>query len=197
VRHHHSVPDEDIAFRRADVALGTLFSNVVMFFIILTTALTLHAHGITSISTTRQAAEALRPFAGDYAYFLYTIGLVGTGLLAIPTLAGSAAYAFAETFDWDYGLDEKFRNAVAFYSVFILATVAGAAMNLFHVDPIKALFWSAVLNGLLAPFLLIALFVVATDKRIMDGQTSSMTTRVVVGVTTVVMFGAAIGMFVF
>jgi len=189
--------DGELHDRRIDIGVGTFFSNVVMFFIILTTALTLHAHGITTISTTRQAAEALRPLAGDYAYFLYTIGLVGTGLLAIPTLAGSAAYAFAETFDWDYGLDEKFRNALAFYSVFILATIAGAAMNGFHVDPIKALFWSAVLNGLLAPFLLIALFVVATDKRIMDGQTSSLTTRWVVGATTVVMFGAAIGMFVF
>jgi Mn2+/Fe2+ NRAMP family transporter len=188
---------DELHDRRIDIGVGTFFSNVVMFFIILTTALTLHAHGVTSISTTRQAAEALRPLAGNYAYFLYTIGLVGTGLLAIPTLAGSAAYAFAETFDWVYGLDEKFKNAISFYSVFILATVAGAAMDLFNVDPIKALFWSAVLNGLLAPFLLIALFVVATDKRIMQGQTSSRTTRWVVGVTTVVMFGAAVGMFVF
>ena len=120
----------------------------------------------------------MRPLAGDGAYFLYTIGLVGTGLLAIPTLAGSAAYAFAETFDWAYGLDEKFKNALSFYSVFILATITGAAMNGLHVDPIKALFWSAVLNGLLAPFLLIALFVVATDQRVMQGQTSSLTTRV-------------------
>jgi len=189
--------DDELHDRRIDIGVGTFFSNVVMFFIVLTTALTLHAHGITTIGTTRQAAEALRPLAGDGAYLLYTIGLVGTGLLAIPTLAGSAAYAFAETFDWDYGLDEKFRNALLFYSVFILATIAGAAMNGFHVDPIKALFWSAVLNGLLAPFLLVALFVVATDQRIMDGQTSSRTTRWVVGVTTVLMFGAAIGMFVF
>jgi Mn2+/Fe2+ NRAMP family transporter len=180
-----------------DIGVGTFFSNVVMFFIILTTALTLHAHGITSISTTRQAAEALRPLAGDHAYFLYTIGLVGTGLLAIPTLAGSAAYAFAETFDWAYGLDEKFRNAVSFYSVFILATVVGAALDLFKVDPIKALFWSAVVNGLLAPFLLIALLLVASDKRIMHTQTSSLTTRWVVGATTVIMSGAAIAMFVF
>ncbi len=183
--------------RRIDIGVGTLFSNVVMFFIILTTALTLHAHGIVKIDSTRQAAEALRPLAGDYAYFLYTIGLVGTGLLAIPTLAGSAAYAFAETFDWAYGLDEKFNNAISFYCVFILATVSGAAMNLFKVDPIKALYWSAIVNGLLAPFLLVALLLIATDKRVMHGQTSSITTRWVVGVTTVVMFGAAVGMFVF
>jgi Mn2+/Fe2+ NRAMP family transporter len=183
--------------RRIDIGVGTFFSNIVMFFVILTTAMTLHAHGITTVSTTRQAAEALRPLAGNYAYFFYTIGLVGTGLLAIPTLAGSAAYAFAETFDWDYGLDEKLHNAVSFYAVFILATVAGAALDLFHVDPIKALYWSAIVNGLLAPFLLVALYLVATDKRIMEGQTSSRVTRWVVVVTTVVMFGAAVGMFVF
>ena len=105
-----------------------------MFFIHLTTALTLHAHGVKRISTIRQAAEALRPLAGNYAYFLYTVGLVGTGLLAIRTLAGSAAYAFAETFDWVYGLNEKFKNAISFYLIFILATVAGAAMDLFNVD---------------------------------------------------------------
>jgi Mn2+/Fe2+ NRAMP family transporter len=150
-----------------------------------------------AITTTREAAEALRPLAGNYAYFLYTIGLVGTGLLAVPTLAGSAAYAFAETFDWAYGLDEKFHNAVSFYSVFILATVAGAALDFFRVDPIKALFWSAVVNGVLAPFLLVALLLVSNDARIMNGQVSSRLTRVVVVLTTMIMFGAAIGMFIF
>ena len=187
--------DGELRDRRIDIAAGTFFSNVVMFFIILTTAMTLHAHGITSISTTREAAEALRPLAGDHAYFLYTLGLVGTGLLAIPTLAGSAAYAFAETFDWAYGLDEKFGDAISFYSVFIIATVGGAALDLFKVDPIKALFWTAVINGLLAPFLLIALLLVASDGRIMNGQISSRPTRWIVGITTVIMFGAAIAMF--
>jgi Mn2+/Fe2+ NRAMP family transporter len=154
-------------------------------------------HGITIISTSKEAASALRPLAGDYAYFLYTLGIIGTGLLAIPTLAGSAAYAFAETFDWSYGLNEKLHNAVSFYSVFIFATVAGAALDFFKIDPIKALFWSAVVNGVLAPFLLVALLCVSNDKRIMEGQVSSRVTRTVVVVTTIVMFGAAIGMFVF
>ena len=188
---------KELRDRRIDIGVGTFFSNVVMFFVILTTAMTLHAHGVTKIATTREAAEALRPLAGEGAYFLYTLGLVGTGLLAIPTLAGSAAYAFAETFDWAYGLDEKFQNAVSFYLVFIVATVAGAAMDLFDVNPIKALYWSAIVNGLLAPFLLVALFLVATDRKIMQRQTSSTITRWVVGTTTVVMFGAAVGMFVF
>jgi NRAMP (natural resistance-associated macrophage protein)-like metal ion transporter len=186
----------ELADRRIDVGVGTFFSNLVMFFIILTTALALHQHGILEVTSTKQAAEALRPFAGDYAYFLYTLGIVGTGLLAIPTLAGSAAYAFAETFNWNYGLDEKFRNAVAFYSVFVLATVAGAALDFFDIDPIKALFWSAIVNGLLAPFLLVVVLLVASNKRIMHGQTSSRITRSVVAITTLVMFAAAIGMFI-
>ncbi len=197
VIHRKGATRREINDRRLDVGIGTFFSNVVMFFIILTTALTLHAHGITTIATTKDAAEALRPLAGDYAYFLYTIGIVGTGLLAIPTLAGSAAYAFAETFDWVYGLDEKFKNAISFYAVFIIATVGGGVLDLLRIDPIKALYWSAIVNGVLAPFLLVALLLVSNDKRIMQGQPSSRVTRAVVIITTIVMFGAAVGMFVF
>jgi Mn2+/Fe2+ NRAMP family transporter len=195
--HRQDATHTEIVDRRIDVGIGTFFSNLVMFFIILTTALTLNRHGITEIATTRDAAQALRPLAGEYAYFLYTAGILGTGLLAIPTLAGSAAYAFAETFDWAYGLDEKFNDAVSFYAVFILATVAGAALDLFDVDPIKALFWSAIVNGMLSPFLLAAVWFVASDRRIMRGQISSPLTRVVVALTTVLMLGAGIGMFVF
>ena len=197
MRHHQQVPDEDIAYRRADVALGTLFSNVVMFFIILVTALTLGAHGITEITTTRQAAEALRPLAGDAAYLLYSVGIIGTGLLAIPTLAGSAAYAFAETFDWAYGLDRKFRQATSFYAVFALAILAGASMDFMDIDPIKALFWAAVINGVLAPFLLVGVLLVASDRKLMQGQPSSRISRVTVAIATVLMFAAAIGLFVF
>ncbi|PNS09428.1 NRAMP family divalent metal transporter [Solilutibacter silvestris] len=197
MRHHHAVPDEDIAFRRADVALGTLFSNVVMFFIILVAALTLGAHGVTDITTTRQAAEALRPLAGDAAYLLYTVGIIGTGLLAIPTLAGSAAYAFAETFDWTYGLDRKFPQATSFYAVFALAILAGIMMDFLKIDPFKALFWTAVINGLLAPFLLVGVLLVASDRTLMKGQPSSLVSRVCVGITTILMFAAAIGLFVF
>jgi len=194
---HRRRTSREIVDRRIDVGVGTFFSNLVMFFIILTTALTLHRHGILTINTTRDAATALRPLAGNYAYFLYTLGIVGTGLLAIPTLAGSAAYAIAETFDWAYGMDERFENAVSFYSVFILATVIGAALDFFNVDPIKALLWSAIINGVLAPFVLVALLLVASDPRIMHGQVSSLVTRVVVVITTLLMFGAAIGMFIF
>lgn len=197
MRHDQPVPDEDIAFRRADVALGTLFSNVVMFFIILVTALTLGAHGITQITTTREAAEALRPLAGNAAYLLYSLGIIGTGLLAIPTLAGSAAYAFAETFDWAYGLDRKFRQATSFYAVFALAILAGMSMDFMGINPIKALFWTAVINGVLAPFLMVGVLLVASDRKLMKGQPSSLASRVCVTIATVLMFGAAVGLFAF
>jgi Mn2+/Fe2+ NRAMP family transporter len=187
---------QELSDRRIDVGLGTFFSNMAMFFIILTTASTLHRHGITQIETSRDAAAALRPLAGDYAYYLYTIGIVGTGLLAIPTLAGSAAYAVAETFDWRYGLDEKLKNATSFYAVFVLATIAGAVLDLLHINPIKALYWTAIINGFLAPFLLAGLLRVASDRKIMRDQPSSSISRYVVILTTVLMFGAAIGMLV-
>jgi NRAMP (natural resistance-associated macrophage protein)-like metal ion transporter len=183
--------------RRIDITLGTLFSNVVMFFIILTTALTLHEAGVTDIATTRQAAEALRPLAGDLAYWLFTLGIVGTGLLAIPTLAGSAAYAFAETFDWAYGLDNRLQQARAFYGVFALAIACGIVLDFSGIDPMKAMFGSAVINGVLAPFLLAGILFVASDERIMQGQCGSLATRGVVAVATVLMFGAAAALFVF
>jgi Mn2+/Fe2+ NRAMP family transporter len=195
--HRHGATRRGLSDRRWDVGIGTFFSNVVMFFIILTTALTLHAHGINTITTSKAAAEALRPLAGDYAYFLYTVGILGTGLLAIPTLAGSAAYAFAETFDWVYGLDEKFQNAISFYAVFIAATIGGGVLDLLRINPIKALYWTAIINGVLAPFLLLALLLVTNDRHVMRDQPSSRLARTTVGITMVIMFAAAIGMFIF
>jgi NRAMP (natural resistance-associated macrophage protein)-like metal ion transporter len=125
VRQREHATKREIVDRKIDVGTGTFFSNLVMYFIILSAALTLHAHGQTHIETSRQAAEALKPLAGSLAYTLYTVGLIGVGLLAIPTLTGSAAYAFAETFKWRQGLDEKFKGASAFYMVVILSTVLG------------------------------------------------------------------------
>ncbi len=185
-----------IVRRKIDVGVGTFFSNVAMFFIILTTALTLHRAGITHVDTSRQVADALRPLAGRWATLLYTLGLIGTGALAIPTLAGSAAYAFAELFGWREGMDEHFRGAPAFYAVILLSLLAGVAMDFANVNVVAALYWSAVLNGLLAPFLLTGILVAASDRELMHGQPSSWLGRVVVGVTTVAMFGAAVGMFV-
>ena len=188
---------KQIADRKLDVGTGTFISNMVMFFIILTTALTLNKSGHTQIESSRQAAEALRPLAGNSAAFLFTTGIVGLGLLAVPTLAGSAAYAFAETFGWQQGLDETFPRARAFYLVVIASVAFGVVLDLLNVSAMKALYWSAVVNGLLAPFLLLAILFVARDRKFMQGQPSSTLSLWVVGATTVLMFGAAIGMFVF
>ena len=182
--------------RRIDVATGAFASNVVMYFIILTTALTLHKSGVTNIETSRQAAEALRPLAGNFAAILFTLGVLGTGFLAVPTLAGSAAYAFAETFAWRQGLDERFVRARSFYFVFIVSMGMAITLNFLKISPIKALYWAAIINGLLAPFLLVGILIIACSRTIMRDQPSSMISRIVVGVTAVLMFGAAIGMFV-
>jgi NRAMP (natural resistance-associated macrophage protein)-like metal ion transporter len=187
---------KEIIDRKIDVGVGTFFSNFVMYFIILTTALTLHQHGMRDIETSKQAAEALRPLAGTFAYLLYTIGLIGVGFLAIPTLAGSAAYAFAETFSWKEGLDEPFRGARPFYAVLIFSMLLGIAMDFLKVNPVKALFWTAVINGVLAPFLLVGVLIAASDRKLMQGQPSSWLSRIAVGIITLVMFTAAAAMFI-
>jgi NRAMP (natural resistance-associated macrophage protein)-like metal ion transporter len=186
----------EIVDRKLDVGTGTFFSNFVMYFIILTAAVTLHANGVVKIDTSKQAAEALRPLAGSLAYFLYTAGLIGVGLLAIPTLTGSAAYAFAETFKWKEGLDKSFKGARPFYTVLIFSTLLGIAMDFLNINPVKALYWTAIINGVLAPFLLVGILCVACDRKLMENQPSSILSRVVVAVTTLAMFAAAIALFV-
>src|SRR5580693_5728419 len=185
---------KELELRNIDVGVGAFFSNVVMFFIILTTAITLNRHGINHIETTRQAAEALRPFAGKFAATLFTIGIVGVGFLAIPTLAGSAAYAFAETLGWRQGLSKKLRQARWFYALILVSTAAGVALDFIGINPVKALYWTAVINGLLAPFLLVAILIVAGDKKLMQGQPSSRVGWIVVAITTAAMFVAGVAM---
>ncbi len=188
---------KELLVRQYDVGIGTFFSNLVMYFIILSTALTLHRSGLTHIETSRQAAEALVPLAGRFASLLYTVGLLGVGFLAIPTLTGSAAYALAETFGWDQGLDAKLGKARAFYAVILVSTVIAVIFDYSDINPIKALYWSAVANGLLAPFLLIGIFMVIRDSSVMKGQPSSKSAQLIVAITTLLMIGAAIGLFVF
>jgi NRAMP (natural resistance-associated macrophage protein)-like metal ion transporter len=187
----------EITHRTVDIVIGTGASNVAMFFIILTTALTLHRAGITQLETSRQVAEALAPLAGRFATLLYTVGVLGTGLLAIPTLAGSAAYAFAEIFNWRQGMDEIYTRAPGFYAAFLFSIGIGIALDFSRVNPVSALYWTAVINGVLAPFLLVGILIAASDHKLMYGQPSPMRSRLVVGGTTIVMFIAAIGMFVF
>ena len=187
---------QELELRKIDVGVGAFFSNMVMFFIILTTAITLNRHGITHIETTRQAAEALRPLAGKFASTLFTLGIVGVGFLAIPTLAGSTAYAFAETLRWRQGLDKKLKQARWFYGLILLSTGVGIGLDFAGINPVKALYWTAVINGLLAPFLLVAILVVAADKKLMQGQPSSRLGWTVVAITAVAMFAAGVAMFV-
>jgi NRAMP (natural resistance-associated macrophage protein)-like metal ion transporter len=181
--------------RAVDVGLGGFLSNLIAFFIILTGALTLHARGITDIQTSRQAAEALAPLAGNFAAGLYAVAIVAVGLLAIPTLAGSAGYAFSEAFNWPHGLSKKFSEAHAFYGVILLSVGLGIGSDFLNVNPMKFLYWSAVINGVLAPFLLCGILLIAGDRTIMKTQTSSALNRIVVGLTTLAMFAAALAMF--
>jgi NRAMP (natural resistance-associated macrophage protein)-like metal ion transporter len=195
-RRFGAAPREIIA-RKLDIDIGTFFSNLVMFFIILTTASTLRQHGITNIQSSKDAAQALYPLAGKFAGTLFTAGIIGVGFLAIPTLTGSAAYALAETFAWREGLDQRFRGARPFYLVIIVSTFLGVAMDFLNVNPVQTLYWTAVINGLLAPFLLLSVIFVASDRTLMKGHPSSIPSIVVVSIATLLMFGAAIGMFVF
>jgi Mn2+/Fe2+ NRAMP family transporter len=185
---------DEILMRRLDVGVGTLFGNLTFFFITLTTALTLHVHGITQPQTTTQVASALRPIAGSFATQLYTIGLLGTGALAIPTLAGSAAYALAEVFGWKEGMDERPTRAPQFYGVFALSIAIASGMQFARFSPVHALYLSAVINGVLAPFVLAGVLLVASDDVVMQGQPSPWLARVGVAVTAVVMFAAAVAM---
>jgi NRAMP (natural resistance-associated macrophage protein)-like metal ion transporter len=195
VRERQGCTVRDLMSRKTDVGVGAFFAVLVMYFIMLTTSSTLHRNGVTDIETSRQAAEVLRPLAGRFAAVLYTLGILGVGFLAIPTLSGSAAYALAETLNWKQGLDEKLQAARAFYGVVIVSTTVGIAIDFANIHPINALFWTAIVNGLLAPFLLVGILFVASDKKLMMGQPSSRLSRVLVGVTALIMFGAAFGMF--
>ncbi|MGD0940437.1 MAG: Nramp family divalent metal transporter [Terracidiphilus sp.] len=187
---------QELNLRNIDVCVGAFFSNMVMFFIVLTTAITLHGHGITKIETSRQAAEALRPFAGNFAATLFTLGIVGVGFLAIPTLAGSTAYAFAETLGWRQGLNRKLRQARWFYALIMVSTGVGVGLDFIGINPVKALYWTAIINGLLAPFLLVGILIIARDKILMQGQPSSRLGWAVVAIATAAMFVAGVAMFV-
>jgi Mn2+/Fe2+ NRAMP family transporter len=152
---------------RLDTYFGMGFSNLISWFIIVTAAATLHAHGITDVKTSAQAAEALRPIAGPLTFFVFAAGIIGTGLLAVPALAGSAAYALGEAFGWRVGLGRRPHRAKAFYGTIVVATLCGIAINLTHIDPIKALFWSAVINGVVAVPLMITMMVMTMRPKVM------------------------------
>ena len=161
----------ELRYATIDVNIGMGASNIVMFFIILATALTLFKDGKTDIRSAADAAEALRPIAGDFAEILFAGGMIGAGLLAIPILSGSAAYAVSEAFGWRAGLEERWDRAKPFYGVIILATIVGMVLNFTGIDPIDALFYTAILNGIIAPPLLILVMLVARDPKVMGDRT--------------------------
>ncbi len=173
-----------------DVNAGMLFSNAIMYFIILTAAATLNHAGLTNIRTAEEAAGALRPLAGPAAAWLFTIGLVGTGMLGVPVLAGSAAYAVAEAAAWRAGMDERIGTAGQFYGVIAVAMVAGMAMNFAHVNAIRLLIWSAVINGLLAPPLIAIILLVCNNPRIMGSHRNGRGLNVLGGIAAVLMTAA-------
>ena len=187
----------EIKDAHADVNAGMLFSNLVMFFIIVTTATTLGAHGKHDIASAQQAAEALRPLAGPFAYLLFTLGMVGTGLLAVPSLAGSSAYVLSDIFRFRQGMDEKPRRAPKFYAAVVAGIAVGVAMNVAHVDPIKALYWSAVANGVAAAPLVIIVTMIANTRRVMGKWCNSRIANVWAGLAIATMTGAAILLFVY
>ena len=188
--------DIEIKKEKIDTIVGMLFCNVVFYFVILAAGATLHVSGKTDIQSATDAAQALRPLAGNFATILFGIGLIGAGLLAVPVLTGSAAYAVAETFGWPSGLDEKPRHAKKFYGVIAASTIIGVVIDFAGINPISALFWTAVINGVVAPPLLVVVMLVANNKRVMGSRTNGFFTNIIGWLAAAIMFAAAIAMFV-
>ena len=181
---------------RLDTYLGMGLSNVIAFFIVITTATTLHAHGVTNIQTSAQAAEALRAVAGRFTFVVFAAGIIGTGLLTLPVLSGSAAYAVGELFSWHVGLARRPFRAKAFYAVIAAATVIGVGLNFTAIDPVKALYWSAVLNGVVAVPVMIVMMHLSMRPSIMAGYTLPLPLQILGWIATVVMAIAAVAMVV-
>jgi Mn2+/Fe2+ NRAMP family transporter len=180
---------------RIDTYFGMAMSNLIAYFIILTTAVTLHAHGKTDIGTAAQAAEALRPIAGAFASLLFSLGVVGTGLLALPILGGSAAYAVGEALRWPVGLERKAMQAKAFYGVLAVATLIGLALNFIKVDPIKALVWAAIINGIAAAPVMCFMMLLASRRTVMGKLSLPAYLKILGWAATAIMAIAAVGMF--
>jgi len=191
-----SQAQEQLGRIRIDTYLGMAFSNLVAFFIILTAAATLHTHGITEIPTSAQAAKALEPLAGRFAFLLFVCGIVGTGLLAVPVLAASISYGVGEAWHWKTSLQRKPREAMRFYAAITIATLLGLSLNFIGLDPVKALFWAAVLNGVVAAPLMIVIMIMAASKKVMGQFVIPLPLKVTGWLATAVMICACIGVFV-
>ena len=203
-RRHHAKPlcvspktaGPELARIRLDTIVGMSFSSLVSLAIIFATAATLHDHGVTDIATSAQAAEALRPIAGEFAFALFAMGIIGTGLLAVPVLAGSAAYAVTEVFGWAGSLDAKPNDARAFYATIAVATLLGAALNFVGLDPVRALYWAAVVNGVLAAPLMAVMMLIVRNPKVMGRLTVSTSMAIWGWLATAVMAAASLAFFV-
>ena len=199
LRLHPAYMQEHLYRIKQDTFVGMTFSNAIALCIVIATAVTLNAHGTTNIQTSAQAAEALRPVAGEFAFAVFALGIVGTGLLAVPVLAGSAAYAVSELFGWKAGLSHGFHEARGFYLIIILATGIGSVMGFFDVDPIKALVWSAIVNGVISVPIMVVLMMIGQSRRLMGAFTITPRHRffgwaatAVMGVAVAIMFATGI-----
>ena len=181
------VAGKDITDMRIDVWSGMFLSNLAMFFIIAACASTLHLAGITNIGSAAQAASALRPLAGNYSYLLFAIGIIGVGALGIPVLAGSSSYAFAESFGWKQGLHYKLRQAYAFYGVIIISLVIGVLINLVGLNAMRALVYAAVMNGCVAPVILILILILSSSKKLMGNRVNGWWAKIIGGIATLLM----------
>ena len=196
------IAKKEVKLMRFDIAIGIAFSHFIMWAIMLTSAGSLYSNGVTDIQSADQAAKALEPLvksfpnAGQISKAVFALGIIGTGLLAVPVLAGSAGYALADGFGWKQGLGEKFKNAKAFYVVIALSTLAGVSINLINIDPIQALVYAAVINGIVAVPILIAIIKIANDKKILHGKTNGKISNIVGIITILVMSISVVIMFV-
>lgn len=196
VEEREGATDEELRKSRTDVITGMFFSNLVMYFIILTTAATLHAHGKTTIETAQQAAEALRPLAGSGAYLLFTLGLIGTGMLGVPVLAAAAAYAVAEARNWGGTLEDRPHLAKKFYAIIASSMILGLVLNYAGFNAVKMLFWSAVVNGVLAPPLIVLVVLLTSNREVMGDRVNPPLIKWLGWATAFVMTVAAVAMFV-
>jgi Mn2+/Fe2+ NRAMP family transporter len=196
LRNHPDQAARQLARIKLDTYIGMGFSNLIAFFIMLTTAATLHTHGVTDIQTSAQAAEALRPIAGKFAFLLFSMGIIGTGLLAVPVLAGSAAFAVAESFRWRQGLDLTPLRGARFYGVIAAATLVGVGLGFTRLDPIKALFYAAVINGVISPPIMLVMMRMASNPKIMGEFVVTRRLRILGWVATAVMGIAVAAMFI-
>jgi NRAMP (natural resistance-associated macrophage protein)-like metal ion transporter len=194
--HHKLALRREIKEMRKDTYVGMSYANVVFLFIVITTAFVLNKNGITNIESASQAAMALKPLAGNFAYLLFTVGIFGVGLLAVPVLAGSSAYGISELFKWHEGLSKKFSQARGFYGVIIVSMLVGLLMNFVGINPIKALYWAAIVNGVISPILMFFIFRLGTDKKVMGDDVNPRWVNIWGVIGTLLMGISAISLFI-